>query len=85
MKTVSYSKFTQNMTEVMNQSAEDHAPIIISRQNQPDMVLMSLNDFQGYEETFYLMQSAENVRALNKSIEEKKAGLFIERDLIELC
>jgi prevent-host-death family protein len=42
----------------------DHAPVLITRQQGECVVLMSLKDFPDLEETAYLLRSSENSRRL---------------------
>ena len=44
---------------------------------------MSLEDFNSYEETAYLMASPKNAERLNQAIAEVDAGKAIQRGLIE--
>lgn len=41
MRTISYSEARQNLSATMMKAVEDHAPILITRQNGEACVLMS--------------------------------------------
>ena len=41
----------------MMKAVEDHAPILITRQNGEACVLMSLEEYNSLEETAYLLRS----------------------------
>lgn len=41
----------------MDQVCEDHHPIIITRNDKPSVVMISLEDYQSLEETAYLLKS----------------------------
>lgn len=83
MRTISYSEARQNLSATMRQTAEDRAPILITRQNGEACVLMSLEEYNSLEETAWLMQSPANAKQLMDAVEELKSGKGIERDLIE--
>ena len=61
----------------------DHCPVLITRQKGEPAVLMSLKDFQAYEETMYLMRSPENMRRLDKSIQEINQHKTFRKELVE--
>ncbi len=46
--------------------------------------MLSLEDFKGYEKTFYLMRSRENARRLDRTIESLEAGEREEHELIDV-
>ena len=46
-------------------------------------MIISLEDFKSYEETFYLMASPNNAKRLQSAILEVESGKSIKRDLIE--
>lgn len=83
MKTVSFSEARQNFASVMNETVDDRAPILITRQKGTACVIMSLAEYESLEETAYLLRSPANARHLMDSIAELKAGQGSEKDLIE--
>lgn len=83
MKTISYSEARQNLSETMMKAVEEREPVLITRQNGGDCVLMSLEEFNALEETFHLLRSPENARRLLRAVEELNRGEGLERDLIE--
>lgn len=83
MKTVSFSEARQNFASVMNETVDDRAPILITRQKGTACVIMSLAEYESLEETAYLLRSPSNARHLMDSIAELHAGKGTERDLIE--
>jgi antitoxin YefM len=81
MDAITYTQARQNFTATMNKICEDHTPIIITRQNEAPVVMMSLADYNAIEETIYLMRSPSNAMRLRKAmmaIEEKN---FIKKEL----
>ena len=83
MDTLSYSSFRNQLAGVLDKVNDDHKPVIITRQNGKPAVVMSLEDFQAYEETAYLMASPKNAERLNQAIAEIEAGQVIKKGLIE--
>ncbi|MFT4926014.1 MAG: antitoxin YefM [Phenylobacterium sp.] len=55
---------------------------MLSNLSKPALQL-SLEDFNSYQETAYLMASPKNAQRLNQAIEESESGLTTEHELIE--
>lgn len=83
MDTISYSAFRSNLATTLDKVNDNHKPVMITRQNGKPAVVISLEDFQAYEETAYLMASPKNAERLNQAIAEVAAGKTIQRELIE--
>ncbi len=59
MDTVTYTEFRQKLAGYLNQIEaksslvpRERTPLIVTRQNAPSVVVMSLDDFKAYEATF---------------------------------
>ncbi len=83
MEAVSYTHLRKNLAGMLDKVNEDHNPVLITRQKGSPAVLISLEDYNSYEETAYLMQSPENAKRLNRSIEQIEKGLSKKHALIE--
>jgi len=67
----------------MKKVCEDHEPVIITRQKEESVVMISLEDFTALEETAYLLRVPKNARRLLESIAELEQGGGTERILTE--
>lgn len=83
MDTMSYTTFRNQLASTLDKVNDDHKPIIITRQNGKPAVVISLEDFQAYEETAYLMASPKNAERLNAAIAQVESGKTINKGLIE--
>lgn len=83
MDTMSYTAFRNELAKVLDKVNDDHKPVLITRQNGKPAVVISLEDFQAYEETAYLMASPKNAQRLNDAINQVSAGTATRRGLIE--
>lgn len=81
MDVITYTAARANLADTMNRVCEDHEPIIITRNNEQAVVMMSLDDFKALEETSYLLRSPKNARRLLESIASLEAGMGTERTL----
>jgi antitoxin YefM len=83
MDAISYSTARANLATNMDRVCEDHEPLIITRNGQPSVVMLSLEDFTALEETSYLLRSPTNAKRLMTAIEQLTAGKGTERKLAE--
>ena len=73
METVTYTEFEEKLAGYLNQVEADRTPLIVTRQDAPSVVVMSLEDFKAYEATFHLLSSKNNAQRLNSSIDELRS------------
>jgi antitoxin YefM len=69
MDAITYREARAHLAETMNRVCDDRAPLIITRQRQPAVVLMSLADYQSLEVTAFLLRSPPNARRLLDAVE----------------
>jgi antitoxin YefM len=83
MDAITYTTARANLADTMDRVCEDHEPIIITRNSQQSVVMMSLEDYKALEETAYLLRSPKNARRLLEAVGELAAGRGKERGLVE--
>lgn len=83
MKIVTYSDLRKNLEHVLDRVIDDHSPVLVTRQNKQPAVLISLDDFNGFEETTHLLKSAMNAKRLRDSIAQIETDKTIKHELIE--
>ncbi len=83
MDAITYTQARKNFSAIMNRVCDDHTPIIITRQSERPVVMMSLEDYNAIEETMYLLRSPKNAQRLYKALEQLKQGKYQKRELIE--
>ena len=84
MRAKSISDFRKNIAADIDAAVEDHVPLIITRPGGKEAaVVMSLEDFNSWQETAYLLSSPANAERLRQSIAELDAGKGVERKLLE--
>ena len=83
MDAITYTKARKNFTQTMNKVCDDHTPLIITRQNQKPIVMMSLEDYNSIEETLYLLKNSKNASRLSKALDDLKQSNFSDKQLIE--
>ncbi len=83
MEAINYTTFRKELASTIDQVNENHAPVLVTRQKGKPAVIMSLDDYNSFAETAYLMQSPKNAERLNAAIAELNDGNGNERQLIE--
>ena len=83
MDIVSYSRARQDLARLMDKVSDDRSPLIVTRRGGRSVVVLSLEDYRGMEETLYLMRSPANARRLLSSIRSLDRGEGVERSLVE--
>ena len=74
MDVISSTALRAKLAEAMDKVNDDHRPVIITRQRGKPAVLLSLDDFNSYLETDYLLSSPKNSARLTKAVSDLKAG-----------
>ncbi|MSP02264.1 MAG: type II toxin-antitoxin system prevent-host-death family antitoxin [Acetobacteraceae bacterium] len=84
MRTTSYSDLRRNLAAELDRVANDHTPVIITRdRGKPPAVLMSLEDFASFEETRFLLREPANAARLLEAVAGLDKGEGTERTLTE--
>jgi antitoxin YefM len=83
MRATSVTDFRANIKAMLDGVVDDHVPLIVTRTGKDSVVVVSQRDWEGMQETLYLMSSPANARELLASIAELRAGKSEEHDLID--
>lgn len=83
MDAITYTTARAHLAETMDRVCDDHEAIIITRNGQQAVVMMSLDDFKALEETAYLLRSPKNALRLLEAMTELEEGRGKERRLAE--
>ena len=83
MDAVSYTDLRQNLKSYMDKVYSDHDPLIITRKNNENLVLLSIDEYNSLMETSYLLSNEANAEHLKKSIAQYAAGKTKKRELLK--
>jgi len=83
MDAVSYSDLRQNLKTYMDKVFSDHEPLIITRKNNENIVLISIDEYNSLTETNYLLSNETNAEHIRKSIDQYNKGQIYKKELIE--
>jgi antitoxin YefM len=84
MNAISYSNFRQNLRSIIRKVNEDAERIIVTTNDNSNVVVMGQEDYDSMMETLYLMRSPENRNRINKAIEQLESGGGIDRKLMDV-
>jgi len=74
MTAITYTAARANLAKTMDRVVDDHEPIIITRNSEQSVVLLSLDDYQALEETAFLLRTPANATRLLASIQQLSSG-----------
>jgi antitoxin YefM len=83
MKTLSLTELSANLSSVMDRVNADHEPVIVTRAGGSPVVMVSLEDWASMDESAYLLSSPRNAARLAEAVRDLRAGLGLERSLVE--
>ncbi len=79
MATVSYTELRQNLARYLDEAVEAGVPITVTRQaGKGNVVLLSEEEFAGWQETVHLLRSPANAARLLESIRSADEGNLVE-------
>ncbi len=81
MNIVSFSKARTNLKLVCDRVVDDVDHTVITRRDEPDVVVISLESFNSLIETVHLLNSPANAAHLSRSIEQFTQGNVVEKRL----
>lgn len=81
MDAISYTAARENLASTMDKVCSEHAPIVITRNRDQSVVMLSLEDYQSLEETAYLLRSPANARRLLDAIHALESGKGVVRKI----
>jgi antitoxin YefM len=83
LETLSYTQLRENLASVMDEVCASRAPVIVTRQRAPSVVMISLEEWESWQETFHLLRSPRNAERLLSAIRGADAGDLEERGPID--
>lgn len=84
MNAITYTAARENLAATMDKVCDDREPVIITRNRDQAVVMVSLEDYKALDETAYLLRSPANARRLLASIQQLESGKGKVRKLKEV-
>jgi antitoxin YefM len=83
MDAITYTAARANLASTMDRVCNDHEALIITRNGEQSVVMLSLEDYQALEETAYLLRTPANATRLLAAAAQLNAGKGVKRKLAE--
>ena len=80
---MTYTAARANLARTIDRVCQDHEPVLIHKRKE-SVVMISLEDFEGWAETVYLLRSPKNAIRLLESIDAANRGDLISKSMKEL-
>lgn len=84
MNAITYTAARENLASTMDRVCEDHDPVIITRNRDQAVVMMSLQDYESLQETAYLLRSPRNAKRLIDAIQDTNPSNAVRKNLADL-
>ena len=81
VKSITYTAARENLASTINRVCEDNSPVIITRNRDQAVVMLSLAEYESLEETAHLLRSPANAKRLLDSIDAIKSGKVIRKKI----
>lgn len=81
MDAITYTAVRANLASTMDRVCNDHEALIITRNGDQSVVMLSLEDYKALEETAYLLRTPANAKRLLSAIGQLNTGKGVEREL----
>ena len=81
MDAITYTTVRANLASTMDRVCNDHEALIITRNGEQAVVMLSLEDYKALEETAYLLRTPANARRLLAATAQLNGGKGVERKL----
>ena len=70
MKKLTLASFKENLSDILDKVIKNDVPICVTRSPGKSVVVLSLDDFNSYKKTAYLMASSKNAERINSAIDQ---------------
>jgi antitoxin YefM len=81
MDAITYSTARANLATTMDRVCDDHEALIITRNGEQSVVMLSLEDYKALEETAYLLRTPANAKRLLSATTQLNTKKGVERKL----
>ena len=81
MDAMTYTTVRANLASIMDRVCDDHEALIITRNGDQAVVMLSLEDYNALEETAYLLRPPANAKRLLSATAQLNTGKGVEREL----
>ncbi|MFT5038578.1 MAG: antitoxin YefM [Flavobacteriaceae bacterium] len=74
MNSISVNRFRDNLKSCVEQVANDHTPMKVTRRTGDDFIVMSADDYEREQETLHILQSSSLMLQISDSLASHSKG-----------
>jgi antitoxin YefM len=74
------TKAKANLLDLVRKIKDSDDTIVITKNGMPEVVLISMNKFQGLLETMEILSDEKAMKSIRKSIREADKGMWVDFD-----
>jgi len=78
---MTYTAARENLASTINRVCEDDSPVMITRNRDQAVVMLSLAEYESLQETAYLLRSPANAKRLITAVDALNRGKGVTRRL----
>ena len=82
-KTVPFTEARASLSELLDYVQAEQEHVVITRNGKQVALLMSMDEFESWEETVEVLSDEETMAALKRSEEDVKAGRLVDWDEVK--
>jgi antitoxin YefM len=75
---ISYSEMRKSLKSYLDRVCVEHEPLLVTRRNGENVMLLSEDDYRSLEETAYLSRSPKNLKRLLEALNRKEGKTLDE-------
>lgn len=81
MEVINYSEFRKHLKENLDKACDNSEIIVVSRPQNKNVVVISLDEYNSWIETRHLLEPEANRKRLLKSMESLEKGKTVSKSL----
>lgn len=74
MKRISATEARRKWFDLLKQAGKPGVFIVVQHRDQPDVVMMSIDEFEGWMETMEILSDSKLMKDIQEGVAEKEAG-----------
>jgi antitoxin YefM len=83
-ESMSYSDFREHLKVSLDKVCDNHMPLLVTRKNGENVVVISEDDYKSMDETAYLMASPNNAKMLLEALHRDPKERIVFNSIEEL-
>ncbi len=74
LKTLAFSEARKDLSKIVDEVSSNHEHVVITKQGRPKAVVMSTDEFEGWQETLDILSDPKAMRAIREGMRDIEAG-----------